>query len=197
MDFERKASADGLTFKLYRGEGVALLAFDLEQEKATNDFVGFSVEVKYPGSPRWGALRNRLHFDYPPNWNGPVPFARPRPRSRSFVGFTCQPRLPKENFSYRVTVKYMDAGGALFDGPSVENAISLAPATVDDFLNVGFTRGFASSQAYADRFENEAGILPPVGAAARANLDHDMAPFDDALQLAGVRGSPPCLHLAR
>ncbi len=65
-DFERKASADGLTFKLYRGEGVALLAFDLDEDKATDDFVGFTVEVKYPGANHWGALHNRLHFEYPP-----------------------------------------------------------------------------------------------------------------------------------
>ena len=52
-DFERKESAGGLTFKLYRGEGVALLAFDLEQTQATDDFVGFAVEVKYPGSANW------------------------------------------------------------------------------------------------------------------------------------------------
>jgi hypothetical protein len=178
MDFERKASTDGLTFKLYRGEGVALLAFDLEKEKATNDFVGFSVEVKYPGSPRWGALRNRLHFDYPPQLERPRSFRSTEAPFQKFRWVHVPTETPEGEFQYRVTVKYMDAGGALFDGPSIENAISLAPATVDDFLNVGFTRGFASSQAYADRFENETGILPPVGAPARANLDHDMAPFD-------------------
>ena len=66
IDFERKVSAEGLTFKLYRGEGAALLAFDLDESLATDDFVGFTIEVRYPGSDRWGALRNRLHFDYPP-----------------------------------------------------------------------------------------------------------------------------------
>ena len=178
MDFERKVSADGLTFKLYRGEGVALLAFDLEKEKATNDFVGFSVEVKYPGSPRWGALRNRLHFDNPPNLERPRSFRSTEAPFQKFRWVHVPTETPEGEFQYRVTVKYMDAHGALFDGPSVENAISLAPATVSDFLNVGFTRGFASSQAYADRFNNETGILPPIGAPARANLDHDMAPFE-------------------
>ena len=65
-EYERKESAGGLTFKFYRGEGVALLAFDLDPAQATDDFVGFSVEVQYPGSTHWGALKNRLHFDYPP-----------------------------------------------------------------------------------------------------------------------------------
>ncbi len=46
-------------------------------------------------------------------------------------------------------------------------------------MNIGFTRGFASSQAYADRFNNEAGILPPVGSPAAASLAHDMEPFEN------------------
>ena len=71
-EFERKESAGGLTFKLYRGEGLALLAFDLDQAQATDDFVGFSIEVQYPGSTHWGALKNRLHFDYPPDLKRPA-----------------------------------------------------------------------------------------------------------------------------
>jgi hypothetical protein len=179
MDFERKVSDNGLTFKLYRGEGVALLAFDLEKEKATNDFVGFSVEVKYPGSPRWGALRNRLHFDYPPQLERPRSFRSTEAPFQKFRWVHVPTQTPEGEFQYRVTVKYMNAAGALVDGPSVVNAISLAPATVDDFLNIGFTRGFASSQAYVDRFGNETGILPPVSAPARASLDHNMAPFSE------------------
>lgn len=73
-NYERKKTVDGLTLRIYRGEGAALLAFDLERAKATDDFVGFSVEVRYPGSNNWGALRNRLHFDYPPNPERPLSF---------------------------------------------------------------------------------------------------------------------------
>jgi phosphatidylserine/phosphatidylglycerophosphate/cardiolipin synthase-like enzyme len=72
----------------------------------------------------------------------------------------------------------MNAAGKLRAGSQVENAISLEPQTIDGFMNVGFTRGFASSQAYADRFNNEAGILPAPGSPAAASLDHDMTPFE-------------------
>lgn len=54
-DFESKTSSQGLTFKLYRGEGAALLAFDLAQDLAPPAFVGFSIEVRYPGANHWGA----------------------------------------------------------------------------------------------------------------------------------------------
>ena len=80
-------------------------------------------------------------------------------------------------FRYRVTARYMDATGKLHAGAAVEESISLRPETIAGFVNVAFTRGFASSQAYADRFNNETGILPPVNAPAKASLSHDMTPF--------------------
>jgi hypothetical protein len=177
-DFERKKTVDGLTLKLYRGEGAALLAFDLEPHEATDDFVGFTVEVKYPGSTHWGALRNRLHFDYPPDIERERSFKSTEAPFQKFRWIhvptdTSKPGL----FSYRVSARYMDGNGLLRTGSSVELSISLAPQTIDGFVNVGFTRGFASSQAYADRFNNESGILPPPGAASSVSLDHDMNPF--------------------
>lgn len=176
--FERTESSDGLTFKIYRGEGVSLLAFDLDEDRATDDFVGFSVEVKYPGSDHWGALKNRLHFEYPPDLERPRSFRSTEAPFQKFRWIHVPTEVAGDEFRYRVTANYMNADGLLQKGPQVENAISLAPATIDGFVNVGFTRGFASSQAYADRFNNEAGILPAPGSAAAVSLDHDMTPFE-------------------
>lgn len=176
-DFERRESSSGLTLKLYRGEGAGLLAFDLDQSLATDDFVGFTVEVKYPGSDKWGALRNRLHFEYPPGPNPPRSFSSREAPFQKFRWIHVPGDVMLGEFRYKLTAKYMQADGTLTSGPSVENAISLAPETVDGFVNVGFTRGFASSQAYADRFNNETGILPPLGASAADSLAHDMSPF--------------------
>lgn len=176
-DFERKETSGGLTFKLYRGEGVALLAFDLAKEQATNDFVGFSVEVKYPDSDHWGALKNRLSFDLPPaNELGRV-FPSTEAPFQKFRWIHVPTEVKAGEFHYRVTAQHMDATGVLHAGDQVENALSLQPRTIDGFLNVGFTRGFASSQAYAARFHNETGILPPLNAPAAASLEHDMSPF--------------------
>ncbi len=177
-EFERKESVGGLTFKLYRGEGVALLAFDLDQALATDDFVGFSIEVQYPGSTHWGALKNRLHFDYPPDLRRPRSFRSTEAPFQKFRWIHVPTEVKQGEFRYRVTACYMNAAGKLHTGAQVENVISLEPQTIDGFLNVGFTRGFASSQAYADRFNNEAGILPVPGSSAAASLDHDMAPFE-------------------
>jgi PLD-like domain len=178
-DFERKSSSGGLTFKLYRGEGVALLAFDLDKVDATDDFVGFSVEVKYPGSDRFGALRNRLHFDLPPDLERPRSFKSTEAPFQKFRWIHVPTQVGGGEFRYRVTAKYMDANGQLSSGSQVENAISLDPKTIDGFANIGFTRGFASSQAYADRFNNERRILPPIDAPSAASLQQDMAPFQE------------------
>lgn len=43
---------------------------------------------------------------------------------------------------------------------TVEATIDIGSATRGNFLNVGFTRGFASSQAYARTFRNNPAILP-------------------------------------
>lgn len=175
--YERKESSGGLTLKVFRGEGAGLLAFDLARADATDDFVGFTVEVKYPGSSDWGVLHNRLHFEYPPSPNRPSAYSSREAPFQKFRWIHVPSSVREGEFRYRVTARYMNGDGSLVSGRSVENSISLAPETIEGFVNVGFTRGFASSQAYADRFHNETGILPPPAGPDRDNLSHDMSPF--------------------
>jgi hypothetical protein len=177
-DFESKTTFQGLTFKLYRGEGAALLAFDLAPDLATPDFVGFSIEVRYPGADHWGVLHNRLHFDYPPTPEQPRSFPSTEAPFQKFRWIHVPSEILPGVFRYRVTACYMGADGTLSKGVSLENQVSLEAQTISDFVNIGFTRGFASSQAYGDRFNNETRILPPSGSAPRAYLDLDMTPFE-------------------
>src|SRR5262249_13529465 len=111
--FERLAVSDGLSCKLYRGEGLALLALDLDPGKATDDFVGFSVEVKYPGSTRWGALKNRLSFDLPPNVERPRQFKSTEAPFQKFRWIHVPTDVSGGEFRYRVTAKYMNSSGQL------------------------------------------------------------------------------------
>lgn len=194
-DFESKTTFQGLTFKLYRAEGSALLAFDLAPDLATRDFVGFSIEVRYPGADHWGALHNRLHFDYPPTPERPRSFASTEAPFQKFRWIHVPSQILPGVYRYRVTACYMGADGALRKGVAVENQICLEAQTISGFLNVGFTRGFASSQAYGDRFDNETRILPPAGAAPRASLDLDMAPFEAHYQWLGFEARRLILHV--
>lgn len=184
-DFESKTTFQGLTFKLYRGEGAALLAFDLAPDPATPDFVGFSIEVRYPGADHWGVLHNRLHFDYPPTPQRPRTFPSTEAPFQKFRWIHVPSEILPGLFRYRVTACYMQADGTLRKGVSVDAQVSLEAQTISQFVNIGFTRGFASSQAYGDRFENETRILPPARSAPRAYLDLDMAPFERNYQWLG------------
>lgn len=178
-EFVRTSTSGSVRFTVYRGEGAALLAFDLHEADATRDFVGFTVEVKYPDALEWGALRNRLSFDPP---NGPPPGGGYSTRDAPLQKFrwTHVPRdVTPGEYRYRVTPRYMGADGTLRSGASVENVVSLTPETIDDFVNIGFTRGFASSQAYAERYRNESRILPPLGTEGADILAHDMAPYEE------------------
>lgn len=168
-------SCDGLTVKLWRGERMVLIGMDVDQPEP--DFVGFSIEVKSPGSPNFVPLRNRLAFDYAGegtvngfrNFDSTVaPFQKFR-----WLHF---PYQPKDGvYQYRVTKQHMRDDSTLYAGASVTSSIDLQTVIYDGFLDVGFTRSYASSQAYADRYGNNANVIP---ASANAGLTFPKVPGD-------------------
>jgi hypothetical protein len=176
--FERRADRQGVGLKLYRGEGAGLLAFDLDKDRATPDFVGFAVEVKYPGSGSdWHPLRNRLRFDgAPPNAN--TRFSSLDAPFQKFRWTHVPGEIVKGEYRYRITPRYMRPDGSLVSGPAVENAISLAPETIDGFVNIGFTRAFASSQAYTEKpWPKKEGVIPPPELKGKGELAHNTKAF--------------------
>ena len=58
---QRAESHDGLSVSAYRGDGAALLAFDLDQAQ-TKDFAGFAIFCA-PPTGHGAYLPNRLNFD--------------------------------------------------------------------------------------------------------------------------------------
>jgi len=142
------------------------------------DFVGFSIEVKSPGAADFEPLRNRLAFSY----DKPVDQAVDGYRNYSSLEAPFQKfrwvhfpwELTAGKYAYRVTKRHMPTDGELTAGASVTAEISLDPVVYDGFLDVGFARNFASSQAYADRYGGKKDVIP-----ARA---------DDGLQFQKVPG---------
>ena len=61
-DFANAKQATGLSVKLWRGERMCLVGMDVDAPEP--DLVGFSIEVKSPGSADFMPLRNRLAFSY-------------------------------------------------------------------------------------------------------------------------------------
>ena len=170
------ASKDGFYLKLWRGERMCLIGMDVDVPEP--DFVGFAIEVLHPGGTDFSPLRNRLAFAYPAGSkvNGDVQFPSTEAPFQKFrwVHF---PYDPIDGlYTYRVTKMHMPADGQLVPGTQLVANINLNPVTHPGFLDIGFTRAFASSQAYRDKFANRDDILPATNA---VGLDFN-PPFDPA-----------------
>lgn len=161
-EFTNIDQKDGLTVKLWRGERMCLIGMDVAQPEP--DFVGFAVEVQSPNSPDFIPLRNRLNFAYT------QPSATAVNGFRNYLSTTAPfqkfrwihfPYNPKGGkYKYRITKKHMPSDNQLRSGVSLTLDIALDPVAYDNFINIGFARNFASSQAYADKYGNNPNVIP-------------------------------------
>jgi phosphatidylserine/phosphatidylglycerophosphate/cardiolipin synthase-like enzyme len=162
-EFENGGEQAGFRVKLWRGERMCLIGLDVKSPEP--DLVGFAIECKSPGAGQtFQPLRNRLAFSYdrpateavtgyrnfPPTEN---PFQKFR-----WVHFPHEPRAGK--YVYRATKMHMPRDAAPVKGTAIELDISLDPVTYDGFVDIGFTRNFASSQAYVERYGAAADVIP-------------------------------------
>ncbi len=170
-----RASRDGLTFTAYRRDGCALLAFDLD-ESLSRDLAGFAVQYTPPGGePEW--VLNRLSFTRGIT-SGTTPSQRRwTPTNvaplQKFQWAHFPPDVAGGSYRYRTTAMLFveDDGSKLAEGPSVELDLPLVETEQARF-ELGLTRGYISSQAYADRF-GSASIRPKP-----PTLDYDTGPFE-------------------
>jgi hypothetical protein len=161
-DFTNAGQADGLGVKLWRGERMCLVGMDVAEPEP--DFVGFSIEVKSPGETDFQPLRNRVAFSYDKPVDQSVdgfrnyssleaPFQKFR-----WVHFPYEPK--SGTYIYRVTKQHMPRDDRLKAGTAITLDIPLDLIIYDDFLDVGFARNFASSQAYAEKYKNNPNVIP-------------------------------------
>ena len=179
-----RETTDGLTLKAYRGDGCALLAFDVDP-RYVDDLAGFAVEYDSPDGKTF-PLFNRLRFDghvtaetqphqrrWTPTWRAPL-------QRFHWVHFPFD--VPAGEFRYRATAMLFKPGAekAIEAGPTAEVALELLDEGHARF-DIGFTRGYLSSQAYAERFDN-APFQP-----ASPTIDFDTAPFEERWSWLGGR----------
>jgi len=161
--FSNVAESAGLHVKLWRGERMCLIGLDVDEPEP--DFVGFTIEVRSPGQSAFAPLRNRLNFNYnqpaAKAVNGYRNFLSTEAPFQKFrwIHFPYDPKAG--NYIYRVTKQHMPTDGKLVAGASVTLDIPLSPVIYDNFLDIGFTRNFASSQAYVDKYGNNTKVIPP------------------------------------
>ena len=158
-------AAAPFTLKLHRGDGMTLLGMDWKVGKPSQDFVGFVIEYKEPNGDRFYALNNRLGFRSISGKVNPKIMSTMLSPIQKFrwVHFPRNAELSGE-FIYRVIPAFMNDNDELSYGEAQQAAIELRRETYPNLLNVTFTRGFVSSQAFVDRYESLGPIsklLPP------------------------------------
>jgi phosphatidylserine/phosphatidylglycerophosphate/cardiolipin synthase-like enzyme len=161
-DFSNAKQSQGLSVKLWRGERMCLVGMDVDEPEP--DLVGFSIEVKSPGSGDFMPLRNRIAFSY----DKPIVQAVDGYRNYSSLEAPFQkfrwvhfPYDPKGGtYLYRITKQHMPSDGTLKAGTSITLDIPLDMVVYNDFLDVGFARNFASSQAYEDKYQGNPNVIP-------------------------------------
>lgn len=181
-DFESSNSKQGFSMKLWRGERMCLLGFDVAQPEA--DFVGFAIECKAPGAKTWDPLRNRIAFSYDKPKAKAVTGDRQYPSTDApfqkfrWIHFPPNPRPGK--YTYRATKLHMPKDNVLKKGTAITLNIPLDEVTYHKFLDIGFTRNFASSQAFRDKFPKDADMdkIGPkiIPSAADAGLEFNKMP---------------------
>lgn len=154
----RNAAAP-FTVKLHRGDGMTLVAMNWKDEEPPQDFVGFAIEYKEPGGDEFFPLKNRLNFPGPGGEVNPnrLPTTLSPIQKFRWVHFPRNAELPGE-FVYKVIPVFMSQDGELSYGEAQAAAIELRRETYPEKLNVTFTRGFVSSQAFVDFYESEGPI---------------------------------------
>jgi hypothetical protein len=154
---QTRRTVDGLTLKAYRGDGAAMLAFDLD-EHFKDDLAGFAVEC---GTPRGDSypLLNRLNFTQQVTTETTPGQRRWTPTDKAPLQTFRWVHFPKDvmpgAFTYRATAMLFGKNSEtkLEPGPEVEVSLELMDEGYERF-DIAFTRGYLSSQAYADRFDN-------------------------------------------
>jgi hypothetical protein len=178
-------SNSGLTLGAYPGDGAVLLGFSLEPSVVKNNMAGFAIQCTPPsGQPYF--LLNRLSFTQPVT-SGTTPQQRPFTSSNDapfqkfhwvhFPPDVTPGATGSQVYKYKVITRFCQ-GTALADGPSAEVTVDLNPQAFSNF-ELGVTRGYISSQAYASKFHN-ADIRPTP-----KNLTYNTQPFQPQYEWLG------------
>ena len=173
-DFEVLGSSTTalFTLKIHRGDGMALLGMNWRTGKPPLNFVGFAIEYKEPGGAVFFALKNRLGFLDATGHVDPSRLSTQQSPIQKFrwVHFPRNAELAGP-FTYRVTPVFMDDHDALSTGEPQQAALELRRETYPGLLNVTFTRGFVSSQAFVDRYASAG----PISTLLPANADDGLS----------------------
>lgn len=165
---------------VHRGDGMCLLAMDWIGGEPPADFVGFAIEFRPPGQApgheRYYAVNNRLCFEGKERTVASGEPAAQYPSTEAPFQTFRWVHFPRDAdkpalFKYRVTPIFMGENDALSRGEPQEADFPLQRETFSGELDIAFTRGFVSSQAFADKFGGDQALTQLVPDDADAGLD--------------------------
>lgn len=177
VDYQAVGGNDAapFTLKVHRGERMALCAMDWRGGEPPDDFVGFAIAYRAPGAGSFLRVHNRLNFEDAPNPNGLATFPSQQAPIQKFRWIVFPHDTPPPGpFAFRVTPMFMDPSGALIPGETQEASIDLGAETYPGAVNIAYTRGYVSSQAFVDSYGGAAAI--PQLLPARADDGPDFVP---------------------
>ncbi len=150
------------TLKIHRGDGMCLLAMNWKKAQPPKDFVGFAIEFKEPSGNKFFTLKNRISFPGADR-SDPNTLTTLRSPIQKFrwVHFPYNANKDGE-FIYRVTPVFMNTKDELSYGESQQASIELRRDTYPGKVNVAYTRGFVSSQAFVDTYETSTEGIPQL-----------------------------------
>ena len=185
------------SLKLHRGDGMTLVAMNWKTGIPPKDFVGFAIEYKEPGGDKFFSLKNRLAFSGAAGEVNPNKLSTRLSPIQKFrwVHFPRNAELAGE-FVYQVTPVFMNEADELSYGESQQAAIELRRETYPGVLNVTFTRGFVSSQAFVDRYGKDAiKTLLPLNADKGLDFTPTHPKADEALAWMGFEARSALLEV--
>jgi phosphatidylserine/phosphatidylglycerophosphate/cardiolipin synthase-like enzyme len=159
------------TLKVHRGEGMALLAMNWKDARPPDSFVGFAIEYTEPGGDAPSYVKNRLAFlqddgsvahETQDSNLAPIQMFR-------WVHFPWHADLTGD-FTYAVRPVFMDEHDKLSLGEAQQARLELGSETYPGRLNVAFTRGFISSQAFVDHSGEDGDVSTLLPASADDGL---------------------------
>lgn len=172
-----------LTVNTFVSDGSVLLAFDMPQPD--DSFAGFAIQC-FPKGGNSYYLLNRLSFTHGVT-KDTTPEQRPFTTSDKapFQKFYWL-HFPKEadhtkQYDYEVTAMYFQQGFGLKAGDKARVRVDLSSFSAE-FKNFipGFTRGYLSSQAYAEGFHNA-----PIRPDGKKTMKFDTKPFQKQYEWLG------------
>lgn len=161
--------ATTLKVQTYVGDAKTLIAFNLPAS-ATKRLAGFTIQCEPKGQQAFyllNTLQFKLPGDHAQDATEPATSSLNAPfqkfRWLHVAGSAHQGPEPVYGpYTYTVTARYFDAGGALLPldpTQSVSKTVNVAPFRKKG-LSLGFTRGYTQSQAFTHHFGLKAKIKP-------------------------------------